>query len=125
MPRARVWGNRVLSACTSWAAGTPVGDSQCGYTAASAAFLRQLVQSRFPNGYGFPAYVRLEAHRLSVRVREVSVRALYGREVSGIRPWRDPAAIAGRIVWTGLRRRWAATFAERPSAIPDPAAGEC
>jgi len=105
MPATRVWGNRILSACASWAAGTPVSDSQCGYTAASAGFLRHLVSTRLPHGYGFPAYVRLEAHRAGVRVREVPVRALYGSEVSGIRPWRDPAVIAGRILWRGVKRR--------------------
>lgn len=115
MPRSRCWGNRILSACASWAAGTPVGDSQCGYTAAGADFLSHLVNARLPHGYGFPAYARLEAHRLGMRVSEVPVRALYGSEVSGIRPWRDPMVIAGRIVWRGVRRRLAGSRADEPA----------
>ena len=107
MPAARVIGNRLLSACTSWASGEPVGDSQCGYTAASAPFIRHLLGLRLPHGYGFPAYVRLAAHDAGFRVHEVPVRALYGTEVSGIRPWRDPALIAGRIVRHGILRRFA------------------
>lgn len=117
MPAARVAGNRVLSRLASWAAGAAVTDSQCGYTAAGAEFLDHLVRARLPQGYGFPAYARLEAHRLGLRVREVPVRALYGSEVSGIRPWRDPALIAARIVWRGVRRRAALTAGVRERAV--------
>ena len=105
MPVARRLGNRVLTACTAWAAGTPVGDSQCGFTAASAACLDALLDASIPPGYGFPAFVRLAACRIGLRVAEVPVTALYGSEVSGIRPWRDPPAIALRILWLGLARR--------------------
>jgi dolichol-phosphate mannosyltransferase len=111
MPWSRWLGNRVLTACTRWAAGAEVGDSQCGYTAASAACMRRLDARRLPAGYGFPAFVRLEAHRIGLRVVEVPVRAIYGSERSGIRPWRDPAAIAARILWLGWRRRRSAVLA--------------
>jgi len=105
MPRMRRWGNRCLSACAAWAAGAPVSDSQCGFTAASAAFLRALDLSRLPRRYGFPAFVRIEAHRMGARVEEAPVRAIYADEVSGIDPWRDPVAILARILWRGVRRR--------------------
>lgn len=123
MPLTRLAGNRILSACATWAAGAAIGDSQCGYTAAGAGFLRHLVGARLPEGYGFPAYVRIEAHRAGFRVAEVPVRALYGSEVSGIRPWRDPALIAARILWRGLARR--ATVAGPAVAVApaDPAGG--
>lgn len=122
MPRARVWGNRLLSRLSSWSAGARIGDSQCGYTAAGAGFLHHVVRARIPAGYGFPAYVRLEAHRAGFRVREVPVRALYGSEVSGIRPWCDPAMIAARILGRGVHCRLAATAAAldpaRERALP-------
>ncbi len=124
MPPLRRLGNRVLTACTRWALGERVGDSQCGYTAASPACLRRLDPRRIPPGYGFPAFVRLEAHRLGLRVAEVPVRAIYGSEVSGIRPWRDPALIAARILWRGcLRRcealpRWRRAAAGSARAVP-------
>jgi len=105
MPEARRWGNRLLSRATGWAAGTRVGDSQCGYTAASAEFLARLDTARLPGGYGFPAFLRIEAHRLRARVVEVPVTARYGDEVSGIHPLADPPQILARIVWRGLRRR--------------------
>jgi len=118
MPASRCFGNRVLTACTRWAAGREVGDSQCGFTAASAACLERLALPRIPPGYGFPAFVRLEAHRLGLRVSEVPVRAIYGQEVSGISPWRDPAAIATRIVWRGIRRRLGALAGGRGALAP-------
>jgi glycosyltransferase involved in cell wall biosynthesis len=105
MPKARVLGNRVLTAAASWAAGRAIADSQCGFTAASARALRLLTSVSLPQGYGFPAFVRLELHRHDFRVAEVPVTALYGTEVSGIRPWRDPALILTRILLCGVARR--------------------
>ncbi len=105
MPVFRQWGNRLLSAATGWAAGVRVGDSQCGFTAASAAFLARLARAGLPAGYGFPAFVRIEAHRLRARVVEVPVTARYGDEVSGIDPLRDPPRILARILWLGIARR--------------------
>ena len=127
MPWMRVVGNRVLSAAVTWAAGRPVADSQCGFTAASPRALRALVPAGLPRGYGFPAFARLEMHRLELRVAEVPVRALYGTEISGIRPWRDPALILLRIVGRGLARRLR-EFASRVRAFaafgrPDRAGG--
>jgi glycosyltransferase involved in cell wall biosynthesis len=124
MPAARVLGNRVLSATASWAAGRAIADSQCGFTAAGARALRVLDRAVLPRGYGFPAYARLELHRAELRVAEVPVRALYGTEVSGIRPWRDPALILARILWRGVARR-ARESAARPRAlaVPDRAGG--
>jgi hypothetical protein len=116
MPKTRVLGNRVLSAAASWAAGRAIADSQCGYTAATARALRMLGRAALPPGYGFPAFARLEMHRLELPVAEVPVSALYGTEVSGIRPWRDPALILARILWRGFVRR-ARELAVRPRVL--------
>jgi glycosyltransferase involved in cell wall biosynthesis len=116
MPAARRRGNRILSAATSWASGRRVSDSQCGYTAASAAFLARLDPARLPDGYGFPAFLRIEAHRMGARVAEVPVSARYGDEVSGIHPLTDPPRILARILWRGLARR--AGAARGPLAAP-------
>jgi glycosyltransferase involved in cell wall biosynthesis len=105
MPRLRQLGNRWLSASASWAARERVSDSQCGFTAATHDFLRRLSFDDIPEGYGFPAFVRIEAHRMGARVAEVPVRAIYGEEVSGIRPLSDPPRICLRVLWRGLRHR--------------------
>jgi len=114
MPLARRWGNALLSASCSWAAGARVGDSQCGFTAAGADFLGRLDRRRLPPGYGFPAFLRLEAQRMRARVVEVPVRALYGDEVSGIRPLLDPPWICARILWRGIERRLEHSVVRRP-----------
>jgi glycosyltransferase involved in cell wall biosynthesis len=127
MPVARLIGNRLLSRATAWAAGSAVGDSQCGYTAASARFLARLDHGRLPQGYGFPAFVRIEAHRLGARVVEVPVEARYGDEVSGIHPLADPPRILGRIVWRGVHRRlddWRERGAGPARAWRTPRSGE-
>jgi glycosyltransferase involved in cell wall biosynthesis len=90
MPKARVLGNRVLRPAASWAAGRAIADSQCGFTAAGAHALRRLAEAGLPRGYGFPAFARLEMHRIELAVAEVQVSALYGTEVSGIRPGAIP-----------------------------------
>ena len=44
----------------------------------------------------------------------VPVRALYGDEVSGIRPLLDPPWICARILWRGIERRLERSVARRP-----------
>jgi glycosyltransferase involved in cell wall biosynthesis len=117
MPLLRIAGNRTLSAASSWAAGRRVSDSQCGFTAAGARLLSRLRLERLPAGYGFPAFVRLEAHRHGARVVEVPVTARYADEVSGIDPLLDPPRICARILWLGVRRRLA-RWRSVPGAAP-------
>ena len=102
MPWARRIGNRLLTRLTAWASRASVSDSQCGYTAASRDFARAMLRLPLPAGYGFPAFVRFHAHALERRVLERPVSAIYGDEISGIRPWRDPIHIAARLVRLGL-----------------------
>jgi glycosyltransferase involved in cell wall biosynthesis len=123
MPAARVLGNRVLSAGTSWAAGRPIADSQCGFTAANPRALRALVAAALPAGYGFPAFARLEMHRRGLRVAEVPVTAIYGTEVSEIHPLRDPPRILARILWRGMLRRIGRFMGAEPRPVRRPAPG--
>lgn len=107
MPWTRRLGNRLLARLTAWAARAPVSDSQCGYTAASGDFARALLHLSLPQGYGFPAFVRFHAHALRQRVQECPVSAIYGDEVSGIRPWRDPIRIVAQLAQLGVSHRLA------------------
>jgi len=127
MPVTRRIGNRILSRATTWACGRRVRDSQCGYTAASAAFLERLDPARLPRGYGFPAFLRIEAHRIRARVAEVPVSARYGEEVSGIHPLADPPRILARIVWRGALRRieaWRMADSASPGTLRARRSGE-
>jgi len=79
MPPARIVGNLVLSAATRLTSGyRHVFDSQCGYTAISAAALVELdLDSLFPR-YGYPNDLLSHLHVAGQRVVDVPVRPVYG-----------------------------------------------
>lgn len=123
MPWTRHLGNRLLTRLTAWASCARVSDSQCGYTAASRDFALAVLRLALPAGYGFPAFVRFHAHALGLSVAEVPVTAIYGDEVSGIQPWRDPIRIGARLVRLGFVRR--TVMRRRATALGTaPASGE-
>jgi glycosyltransferase involved in cell wall biosynthesis len=92
MPPARLAGTAVLAWLTRHAAGLPsLGDSQCGYTAISAAAIDALDHDRdhdldaiWPR-YGYPNDLLGALARERLRVREVMVRPVYRGEASGLR----------------------------------------
>lgn len=84
MPTLRRWGNRVLSQLTRWATGLPVRDSQCGYTALGATAYRALPWEALWVGYGYPNDLLGWLSLGGARVRDVTVRPVYGDERSGI-----------------------------------------
>jgi glycosyltransferase involved in cell wall biosynthesis len=79
MPPARIVGNLVLSAATRLTSGyRHVFDSQCGYTAISAAALVALdLDQLFPR-YGYPNDLLSRLHVAGQRVVDVPVRPVYG-----------------------------------------------
>ncbi len=79
MPPARIVGNVVLSAATRLTSGyRHVFDSQCGYTAISAAALAALdLDQLFPR-YGYPNDLLSRLHVAGQRVVDVPVRPVYG-----------------------------------------------
>jgi len=86
MPRLRRFGNRLLSFLTRLAVRNGnIGDSQCGYTAITAAALQKLLQLPLCRGYGYPNEILCNLRILGMRIEDVPVRAVYGDEKSGIR----------------------------------------
>lgn len=79
MPPARIVGNLVLSAATKVTSGYHhVFDSQCGYTAISAAALTAIeLDGVFPR-YGYPNDMLSRLHVARMRVVDVPVRPVYG-----------------------------------------------
>ena len=79
MPAARIVGNLVLSAATKVTSGYwHVFDSQCGYTAISAAALQAIeLDGVFPR-YGYPNDMLSRLHVARMRVCDVPVRPVYG-----------------------------------------------
>ncbi len=116
MPRSRVVGNHLLSAATRVAAGyaAPL-DAQCGYTAVAASALACLPLDRLYPRYGFPNDLVLRALEAGLRVESVPIRALYGSEVSGIRPHVAIPRILGLLARGWARRRFAAAPRRVPS----------
>jgi glycosyltransferase involved in cell wall biosynthesis len=87
MPRVRLLGNVGLSLLTSVASGYwNILDSQCGYTAVTAAALRRLAFDAIYPRYGFPNDFLAHLHSAGARVAQVRVRPIYDGQDSGIRP---------------------------------------
>ncbi|MBZ0316242.1 MAG: glycosyltransferase family 2 protein [Anaerolineae bacterium] len=83
MPRIRLVGNIILTFLTKLASGYwHVFDPQNGYTAIRATALQHLPLGRIYKGYFFEndMLVQLNIHRF--RVKDVSIPAIYGDEIS-------------------------------------------
>ena len=105
MPAARWIGNVVLSAATRWAAGIDIAlDAQCGYTAVSSAALARLPLDVLYPRYGFPNDLVLRAVEAGLRIEPVPVRAVYGAEISGIRPHIAVPRILALLARAAVRR---------------------
>lgn len=86
MPKRRRRASRILGWLTTLASGRFVQDPQCGYTATSSNILNQWNWERSWTGYGYPNYWLIQLSSQGWRVVDVPVKAVYGTEVSGIKP---------------------------------------
>ncbi len=85
MPKARLWGNMVLSVITKVTSGyAHIFDSQCGFTAISAQGLGA-INCRLYQRYGYPNDLLARLGAVDARVAEVRVRPVYDGQASGIR----------------------------------------
>jgi glycosyltransferase involved in cell wall biosynthesis len=100
MPKWKLFGNIALTLLTKISSGYPrVVDSQCGYTAARAATLKQLDFQQIYRRYGFPNDLLAHMNTASARVTDVIVRPIYRDEETGIKP--APAVFA--LSWVLVR----------------------
>ncbi len=128
MPATRLAGNVALSLLTRLATGlTHVSDSQCGYTAVHRRVLRVLDPAHMWTRYGYPNHLLGALAREGFRVRDVTVRAVYEGERSGVR-LRDALVTVPTILLHVARARvregdrWGRGFAhEAASAQGGPA----
>jgi glycosyltransferase involved in cell wall biosynthesis len=112
MPRLRRIGSGLLSWVTRLASGLQVDDTQCGYTALSAAAARRLPLEQIWPRFGYPNDLLMLIAALRLRVQEVPVCPVYGDEKSGLRPWHVLQIIG--IIY----RRWRRTRDARSSGNP-------
>lgn len=100
MPVGRRWAGRVLAAATRAATGLEVTDTQCGYTALSAATARRIPLHELWPRFGYPNDLLGMLSARKARVTEVVVRPVYASEASGVRPWH------ALVVLGVIGRRW-------------------
>ena len=107
MPPARLAGTAALAWLTRRAAGLDrLSDSQCGFTAISAAAIDALggdLDTLWPR-YGYPNDLIGAVARRGLRIREVVVRPVYRGEASGLRAWHLATIgwLIGRVAYRRL-----------------------
>jgi glycosyltransferase involved in cell wall biosynthesis len=100
MPLLRRLAGKVLSLATRLASGLDVDDCQCGYTAIGRHALCTLPLERLWPRFGYPNDLLLLLAEQGLKVREVTVRPVYGDERSGVRPWH------AALILLLILRRW-------------------
>lgn len=114
MPWQRRAGTAVLGALTARSLGLPgLGDSQCGYTAITAALINKLPLHAIYPRYGYPNDLLARIVEVGGRVREVTVRPVYAGESSGLRAWHVGVIVAllARAKARALKAQLTATLA--------------
>ena len=111
MPRKRRRASRILAWLTTLASGRVVTDPQCGFTATSSQLLRQWNWERSWKGYGYPNYWLIHLSSQGWRVRDVPVKAVYGKEQSGIQPLRFFLTVGAMMTIEHHRRAFKHLFA--------------
>jgi glycosyltransferase involved in cell wall biosynthesis len=103
IPRARFFGNAILSMLTKIASGYwHVADSQTTYTAISRELLAELDLGRVYTRYGFPNDMLVHLNVWNARVRDFPSRPIYGvGERSGIR-YRHVVPRISWLLWKGF-----------------------
>ena len=86
MPSTRRRASRILGWLTTLASGKKTTDPQCGYTASSSTLLQQWNWNNSWSGYGYPNYWLIHLSSQGWNIKDVPVRAVYGNEISGIKP---------------------------------------
>jgi glycosyltransferase involved in cell wall biosynthesis len=115
MPPSRLLGNLVLSHLTRLASGYHrVFDSQCGYTAAGRRALATIAEGPMFARYGYPNDLLVRLGRAGLRVQDVPVRPVYGRDWrSGIRISRVVGPL-GHLLLRSIGQRLLRRLVSRP-----------
>lgn len=107
MPKVRGFGNSLLSLLTKAASGYwHVFDSQCGFTAVSASFLRLLDLDRIATDYFFENDMLIQLNGLGARVVDVPVTTVYGEEKSYVRVHHVALSFPPRLMGKAVSRFW-------------------
>jgi hypothetical protein len=110
MPVQRKIASKVLSIATTLAAGQPIHDPQCGYTATSHEVLNEWNWNRSWKGYGYPNFWLIQLAKGGWRVLEVPVKSVYGAETSGIKRFKFFASVGTMMAIEHHRRNFGWLF---------------
>jgi glycosyltransferase involved in cell wall biosynthesis len=110
MPVQRKIASKVLSIATTLAAGQPIHDPQCGYTATSHEVLKEWNWNRSWKGYGYPNFWLIQLAKGGWRVLEVPVKSVYGAETSGIKRFKFFASVGTMMAIEHHRRNFGWLF---------------
>jgi glycosyltransferase involved in cell wall biosynthesis len=116
MPRLRRWATAILAFFTTLAAGQPVNDPQCGYTATSSEVLNEWDWKRSWSGYGYPNHWLIRLSEAGWKWTEVAVQSVYRDEDSGIKPGRFFLTVGPMMALEHHRRN--VTWLRSPHALP-------
>jgi glycosyltransferase involved in cell wall biosynthesis len=105
MPLNRLVGSAILSFATKLASGYwQLFDPQNGYTAITRESLSRIDLNRVQRGYSFENDLLIWLNIARVRAKDVSVPAVYGEEISGMR-LRKVIPELSRLLFFGFWRR--------------------
>ena len=105
MPLDRRLATKLLSLMTRLATGVDaVHDSQSGFHAFTRPALEALDLDALWPRYGFPNDLVARAAESKLRIAEVAVDAVYGDEVSGLKPWHAFHPVGTRVAAAAFRR---------------------
>jgi glycosyltransferase involved in cell wall biosynthesis len=111
MPRARLFGNALLSLVNKVASGYwDVMDPTNGYTAIHRAALEALPLAKLDRGYFFESDMLFRLYTIRAVVRDIPIPARYGTEVSGLRIARVAAAFPLKYLRAASKRVFYAYF---------------
>ena len=127
MPPARLLGNVALSLMTRVTSGYwQLFDSQCGYTVASRRALSVIDAAGLFPRYGYPNDLLARLHAAGLRVCDVPVRAIYGRN------WRSGIGVSTVVypmsfvlLRSWMRRLWSRRGSPVEVAAPVAAEKRC
>jgi glycosyltransferase involved in cell wall biosynthesis len=123
MPRARLFGNHVLSLGTRVATGLSIRDSQCGYTALHRRAAERVPWPKLWRGYGYPNDLLGLLSQTGARVRDIVVRPVYADEESGI-GWRHALLVIPFVLATVALRRLIAAFQRAHGSVGLPCSSQ-
>jgi glycosyltransferase involved in cell wall biosynthesis len=107
MPRARLLGNIASTFLTKLASGYwQVFDPQNGYTAIKAGLLEKINLDELHRRFFFENDMLVQLSLVDARVKDVSIPARYGSEVSSLSPLRALGTFPPLLIHRGFRRIW-------------------